>query len=172
MDRRTKICIWIILLGLANFVAYTMIYMLIGGEAVYGHIEKLDGGKVRCVLQSGHDVPRWVFIYSGIHSISIWPTMAAIMLAMLTLAKERIVSSMRSTIVRGRTFITILATVITFLAIVITIWFTLHFVTESVKARPPRRDQPATEKAEQAARGTEALAKLNCVSHRGASRLG
>jgi len=128
MDRRTKICIWIILLGLANFVAYTLVYMTVGGEAVYGHVEKLEGGKLRYVLQSGHEVTRTIFVYSGIHSISIWPTVGAVMLAMLTLAKERIASSMRSTIIRGRTMITILATVITMIVVVMTIVFTLSFL--------------------------------------------
>ena len=132
MDRRTKICIWIILIGLANFLAYTVLYMFIGGEAVSGVIRDNGRGGHEYFLKgpSQEDIPvsKGVYIYSGIHSISIWPTVAAIMLAMLTLAKERIVSSMRSTIVRGRTFITILATVITLTTAVITIWFVLQFV--------------------------------------------
>jgi hypothetical protein len=127
MDRRTKICIWVILVGLANFIIYTFVYMFIGGEAVNGRVELIEAHK-HYVLQSGHGVSLGIFLYSGIHSISIWLTVAAIMLAMLTLAKERIVSSMHSTIVRGRTFITILATVITFTTILITIWFILQFL--------------------------------------------
>ena len=128
MDRRTRICIWVILLGLSNFLAYSLIYMFIGGEAVNGHVERV-GDELRYYLQSGERVSRGVFIYSGIHSTSIWLTVAAIMLAMLTLAKERIVSSMASSIVRGRTFITILATIITLVTVVITIWFLLHFLS-------------------------------------------
>jgi hypothetical protein len=42
---------------------------------------------------------------------------------MLTLAKERIISSMRSAIVRGRTLMTILATIITIFVILMTILF-------------------------------------------------
>jgi heme/copper-type cytochrome/quinol oxidase subunit 2 len=68
-----------------------------------------------------------VYIYSGVHSVTIWVTVGAVMLAMLTLAKERIVSSMRTTIVRGRTLITILATIITLTVTVITLWFVLQF---------------------------------------------
>ena len=136
MDKKTRICIWVIMLGLANFLVYTIIYMFIGGEAVNGWIEQYyqvgDGArhvaKTIYFLQSQHVVSRSAFLYSGIHSISIWLTVAAVMLAMLTLAKERIVSSMHTTIVRGRTFITILATVITFTTVVITIWFILQFV--------------------------------------------
>jgi len=127
MDLRTKICIWIILIGLANFVGYTILYMHLGGEAVYGRLEREPDGQTRYILQSGREVSRGMYIYSGVHSISVWITVAAVMLAMLTLAKERIASSMRQSIIRGRTFITILATVITLLTVVITIWFVLHF---------------------------------------------
>lgn len=126
MDRRTKICIWIILAGLANFLAYVILYSIFWGEAINGFVET-TGGQVHYYLQSGRQVSRAVFIYSGIHSISIWPTVGAIMLAMLTLAKERIASSMRSSIIRGRTFITILAVVIAVVVIVITLLFSFHF---------------------------------------------
>jgi len=149
MDHRTRICLWIILIGLANFLAYTIIYMFIRGEAVNGWVEKNAAGQLRYVLQSQHHVSRSVFIYSGIHSISIWLTVAAIMLAMLTLAKERIVASMRSTVVRGRTFITILATVITMMTAVITIWFVLQFVDRLTHPQPPKGEPPSAIKAEQ-----------------------
>jgi len=126
MDKRTKICIWIILLGLANFVAYVILYWYFWGEAVNGRVE-LHAGQARYFLQSGVEVSRDVFIYSGMHSISIWPTVAAVMLSMLTLAKDQLIASMRSTLVRGRTFFTILATIIAFTTIVITIWFVIQF---------------------------------------------
>ncbi|MFP4354331.1 MAG: hypothetical protein ACLFUJ_04335 [Phycisphaerae bacterium] len=127
IDRPTRICIWVILLGLANFLAYTLIYMFIGGEAVHGHVDQV-GDQLHYYLQSGKQVSRGVYIYSGIHSTSIWLTVAAIMLAMLTLAKERIVSSMASSIVRGRTLITILATIITLVTVLITIYFIMTFL--------------------------------------------
>ena len=146
MDRRTKICIWIILIGLANFVAYTIMYMFIGGEAVNGWLEDRNG-QISYVLQSQHKVSRCVFVYSGIHSISIWATVASVMLAMLTLAKETIVSSMRRAIVRGRTFITILATIITLMTAVITIWFALQFIH---RLNNPKAVTPAVEFVEKA----------------------
>lgn len=147
MDRQTRICVWIIVVGLLNFIAYGVAYGFLGGEAVYGRVIVRDR-HVHYYLQSPAtpqapaaartdaralpdateiEVSRGVYIYSGIHSITILMTVAAIMLAMLTLAKERIVSSMRSTIVRGRTFITILATVVSLVVAVITIWFILQF---------------------------------------------
>src|ERR1017187_3315585 len=130
MDKRTKICIWVILLGLANFLAYWVIYLAIGtAEAINGMVYKMPGGAVQYMLHSGErDIAasRTMFIYSGIHSLSIWVTVAAMMLAMLTLAKERIVSSMRSTVLRGRTLITILATIITLMTIMMTVIFALQ----------------------------------------------
>ena len=133
MDRRTKTCIWIIQIGLANFLAFSLIYMFIGGEAVSGAIRDDGHGGHEYFLKgpSQEDIPvsKGVYIYSGIHSISIWVTVGAVMLAMLVLAKERIASSMRSTIIRGRTLITILATVITMTTAVIALWFILLFVS-------------------------------------------
>jgi len=134
------------LIGLANFLAYVILYWFFWGEAVNGHVEA-HGEQLRYFLQSGREVSRAVFIYSGIHSISIAPTVGAIMLAMLTLAKERIVSSMRSTIVRGRTMITILATIITMIVVVWTIWFILQFSSRLGAPRPipPAETQAAVQ---------------------------
>jgi heme/copper-type cytochrome/quinol oxidase subunit 2 len=140
MDKRTKICIWVILIGLANFLAYWIVYLALGaGEAVNGMVWKLPGGVVHYVLHSGERdivVSRAMFIYSGIHSLSIWVTVAAMMLAMLTLARERIVSSMRSTVLRGRTLITILATVITLMTVMMTIIFALQFAYRVTHPQP------------------------------------
>ena len=80
MDRRTRICIWIILIGLANFLAYVILYWFFWGEAVNGRVVEIDG-QTLYFLQSGKEVSRAVFIYSGLHSISIAPTVGAIMLA-------------------------------------------------------------------------------------------
>jgi hypothetical protein len=138
MDRRTRICIWVIILGLGNFLVYTVLYVFINGEAVNGWVELQDGHR-HYYLQSGTPVSRDVFVYSGIHSISIWVTVAAVMLAMLTLAKDRIISSMHRTVVRGRTFITILATIITLTTALATVYFILIFARTIAKPKvlPP-----------------------------------
>jgi len=146
MDRRTRICIWIILIGLANFLAYVILYWFIWGEAVNGRVEA-HGEELRYFLQSGQEVSRGVFLYSGIHSISIAPTVGAIMLAMLTLAKDRVISSMRRTIVRGRTLITILATIITMIVAVWTIWFVLQFSDRLSTPRPAKLPAPVSRAA-------------------------
>ncbi|MFB3891432.1 MAG: hypothetical protein ACE15C_05340 [Phycisphaerae bacterium] len=141
MDRRTKVCIWIILLGLANFLAYGVGYAFIGGEAWSAGVISGPDGQVKYYVLTGggwewKEVPRGVYIYSGIHSISIWVTSAAVMMAMLLLAKERIVSSMHSTIVRGRTLITILGTIITITAIIVTLLVTLQFLNRLTHPLP------------------------------------
>lgn len=111
MDLRTKICLWIILIGMANFLAYTISYAILWGEAVNGRVE-YESGRVVYLLQSGKEVSRAQFVYSGIHSITIWPTVLAVLLALLTLAKDRITDSMQSAAMRGRTLCTILAVLI------------------------------------------------------------
>ena len=142
MDRRTRICLWIIVLGLGNFVAYTIAYMFIGGDAMNGYVRtaRVDGQVVRHYWLSrggqGFTVPGPVWIYSAVHSLSVWLTVGAVLLAMLTLAKDRIVSSMRATVVRGRTFMTILATLIVFITVVITAYFILHIVTQLTAPQP------------------------------------
>jgi len=144
--RRTRICVWIILAGLINFLAYIVLYIYFYGEAVNGTIVTADG-QTRYFLQSNAEVSQAAFIYSGIHSISIWPTVGAIMLSMLTLAKERVASSMRKTIVRGQTLITVFATIISLTVIVITIWFTLQFIdrfknpSDTLPSSPPGHRQ-------------------------------
>jgi len=142
MDRRTRICIWIIMIGLANFLAYVILYWFFWGEAVNGRVEA-RGDELRYFLQSGQEVSRGVFLYSGIHSISIAPTVGAIMLAMLTLAKDRVISSMRRTIVRGRTMITVLALAITVIVLLWTMVFVRKFAKVWAFPLEPTTSRPA-----------------------------
>ena len=141
---RTKICIWIIALGLLNFLAYTLAYLQLGGDAMNGYVrlepvKNLAGGAERwvrhyylCAEGRSIQVGRGAWIFSAVHAISIWITVGAVLLAMLTLAKDQIISSMRSSIVRGRTFITILATIVTLISVSVTIWFVIHMVHQLV----------------------------------------
>ena len=148
MDRRTKVCILIIVIGLGNFLAYTIMYMFLGGDAMNGyvHVDPADGARHHYLVAKGvpFEVSGPVWVYSAVHSISIWVTVGAVLLAMLTLAKDRIISSMHSTVVRGRTFITILATIITLTTAVATVYFILIFARKLAqpKAAPPT---PATQ---------------------------
>ena len=113
MDLRTKICLWVIVIGMANFLAYTIGYTVIGGESVRGKVyDDPATGRRTYELDNGQEVSRGIFIYMGVHSIVLWVSVAAVMLAMLTLAKDRIADSMQSAAMRGRTFCTVLAVVI------------------------------------------------------------
>ncbi len=142
MDRCTRICILIIVIGLVNFLAYAVVYMSIDGDAMNGYVraDVVDGRKVLHYYLVKHgnpvEVSRGVWIYSAVHSISIWITVGAVLLSMLTLAKDRIISSMHSSIVRGRTFITILATVVTLISLAITMWFLLYMIRHLVNPAP------------------------------------
>ena len=119
-----------ILVGLANFLVYTIAYLILGGEAIHGRIIAAGDGTQYFLAGRADPVSRFVFIYSAIHSISIWPTFGAVMLAMLTLAKDRIVESMHSALVRGRAIITLLAVIIAIIAILLTFRFTRRFVSQ------------------------------------------
>ena len=139
--RQTRVCVWVILLGLLNFLLYFIGYWILWGEAVHGHVFS-DGTSLTYVLYSGREavqqlgqlspkaqiVSRGAFLYSGVHSISIWLTVGAVLLAMLTLAKERIVSSESRAILRGRTLITVVATLISVAVVLVTVEVTVEFV--------------------------------------------
>jgi hypothetical protein len=141
MHRRTKICIWIILIGIANFLAFVVGYSVLWGEALHGEVLVAEGGELIYRLQKGEEVSRGAFIYSGIHSISLWLTVGVIMLSMLTLAKERIASSMRVAILRGRTLITVLATIITISVLVASTVASLRFVRKFDSPEPVATEQ-------------------------------
>ena len=129
MDFRTKLCLWVIIVGMANFLAYTVGYTIIGGESVRGKLyEDEQTGERTYFLDSGVEVNRGAFIYIGIHSISIWVSVAAVMLSMLTLAKDRIADSMRSAAMRGRTFCTVLAVLIGICTAGLTFQFIREFI--------------------------------------------
>ena len=143
MTRRTRniICLWIIFLGLANFVSYTIAYGYIGGDAKNGEIR--DGQ----YFVRGHfihfrqhpngnetEVSRGVWIYSYIHSITIPPTVAAMIISTLLLARPHIIATMREGVIGGQTLITIFMTVVILFVGVITIWFILDFITNLASA--------------------------------------
>ena len=142
LNRRTKICIWIILLGLANFVAYSAVYFTLGGEAIHGGVKIKTTGQGHSlhyyVLDRGDDreVSRGQWMYSATHSTSIPITVGAILLAMLTVAKDRIVSSLHSSVVRGRALITLLAVVVTVCSLAWLAWF-LHTMISQLRNPSP-----------------------------------
>ncbi|MFA5863823.1 MAG: hypothetical protein WC975_03960 [Phycisphaerae bacterium] len=141
MNRRTRnrIYLWVIFLGLANFVSYTVVYGYIGGDAKNGEVR--DGR----YFVRGHfihihfndreretEVSRGTWIYSYLHSISILPTMAAIIVSMLILARPHIIATMKEGFIGGQTLITIFATVVILIVGAITTWFILDFIRDLI----------------------------------------
>jgi hypothetical protein len=146
LQRRTRnrICIWLIFGGLLNFLVYTIVYAQLGGDAKNGGHgayvnevgEKMEGYFIRghfihSVGGQAKGVPRWVWIYSYLHSISLWPTQAAMVISMLILARPHIIATMReSTWIRGTTFIAVVITLTAVLCSALTLWFTMQFISE------------------------------------------
>ena len=135
MDRRTRnrLCIWIIGLGLLNLLAYTVVYAYIQGDAVNG--ESKDGRYyVRGHFLHGpegkqREVDRATWIYSYVHSISVWPTEGVVLICLLILARPHIIATMKEDgMVSGQTFITICITVVVLLMSATTLWFLLDFL--------------------------------------------
>ncbi len=130
--RRIRICVWLIILGLGNFICYATVYAIIGGDAPNGRIDETGQHYVRghfVHASSGYEceVTRGVWIYSYLHSISIWPSIATVLLAMLMLARPHIMATYQHGIVRGTTLVTIMATVIVFVTSLIMLAFIVEF---------------------------------------------
>jgi len=146
MQRRTRnrICIWLIIGGLLNVLAYTIVYGALGGDAKNGFIElrqQPDGSVQKIYHISGHylhniggqqkEVPRWEWYYSYLHSISLWPTQAAMIISMLILAQPHIIATMRENAwIRGPAFITVAITLTAVLYSAMTIWFIIHLIRD------------------------------------------
>jgi hypothetical protein len=154
MQRRTRnrICIWLIFLGLINFLAYTIVYAELGGDAKNGGVEvKLnadgspvlddEGDPVKIYYIRGHfirgpagersDVHRATWIYSYIHSISIWPTQGMLMICMLILAQPHIIATMReNSVMQGTTFVSMTITLVAVVYTAMSVWFVLGFIWE------------------------------------------
>lgn len=138
---------WLILIGLANYLAYGITYAFLQGDAKNGYIEARptkDGQSAASYYVGGHfirhgaqgkfsEVTRNQWIYSYIHSISLWPTHAAVLLSMLTLARPHIIGTMRDSRLTGPIFITVVATLIVVMSAAATLWFLLEFLSELQK---------------------------------------
>ncbi len=125
-------CIWIIALGVANFIAYTVSYSFIGGDAHNGEIREgvhyVRGHFLHGPTGAERSVSRGLWIYSYIHSISIWPSIAAVLVCNMILARPHIIATMKEGLVSGGTFVTVVITLLSFLALVATVLFTLDFI--------------------------------------------
>ncbi len=139
MSRRTRIriCVWLIVLGLGNFLAYAVVYAIIGGDAHNGYIRADERGNETYYVR-GHfihrekgqeqGVSKGVWIYSYIHSISIWPSIAVVLVAMMSLARPHIMATYQHGMMKGATLVTVLNTLIVFVTLIIMINFIYEFV--------------------------------------------
>ena len=113
-------------------MVYAIVYAMIGGDAPNGYIRNgvyyIRGHFVHRQIGYEQDVARWVWIYSYVHSISIWPSIAAVLLAMLVLARPHILATYQQGIIRGSTLVTVLATVIVTITSLIMISFIVDFI--------------------------------------------
>jgi hypothetical protein len=134
----------LIFVGLCNFLAYTVIYAELGGDAKnggHGPYINEQGEQVSGYYITGHfihgangrsrGVSRGVWIYSYLHSISLWPTQAVMVICMLILARPHIIATMQqSNLIRGPTFITAVMTIVIVLCAAMTMLFTAHFIRD------------------------------------------
>lgn len=130
--QRVRICVWLIVLGLGNFFLYAISYAIIGGDAHNGAIRDgeyfVRGHFVHTATGMERPVRAWVWYYSYLHSISIWPSIAAVLLSMLALARPHIMATYKHGIVRGGTLVTVISTLIVFVTMLIMVTFIVHFV--------------------------------------------
>lgn len=141
--RRNKVCIRVIAIGAANFVAYTILYAALGGDAHNGErrVSRLsDGGtRVTYVIRGHHvrsiagkerQVSASQWIYSYLHSISVLITSGAMIISMLVLARPDILATMRDGWISGRTFITAFATLVVLITLAATTLFGWDFISQ------------------------------------------
>ncbi len=134
--RRNKVLIALIAAGLLNVLAYTIIYAMIGGDAKNGWIDEgqcfLRGHFLRLGTEGqATQVSRPMWIYSYVHSISIWPSIGAVLCCMLLLARPHIIATMQEdSLIRGQSFVTVAMTII----VIITSASMIYFVTDFVQA--------------------------------------
>src|SRR5262245_32413191 len=136
--RRNRICLRIIMIGLLNFLLYTVCYAALGGDAHHGGIRSVvaaDGTTREAYFVRGHfirdpagkerEVHGWLWIYSYLHSMSVFATSAAMLISMLVLARPHIIATMRGGWISGQAFIIVFGTIfvlVTSAAIFIFAW--------------------------------------------------
>lgn len=141
--RRNQLCIGVIVLGLANYVFYTLGYAALGGDAPNGHrglVTRDDGAQEVGYFVRGHfihslsghecEVSRGAWVYSYLHSISVPLTSGAMIISMLVLARPHILATMRGGWVSGQTFVAALGTIVILVTCSAAFMFAWNFVVE------------------------------------------
>ena len=131
---RNKLLIWVIALGLLNFAVYTFFYWYFQGDARNGFIRDgeyfLRGHFLRFRMgQTTAPVARGIWIYSFIHSISIWPTIGAVLASMFVLARPHIIATMKAdSLLSGKTFTNACLVIVVAVVLVATVVFSIDLV--------------------------------------------
>ncbi len=140
--RRNQICITIIAIGLLNFLAYTLSYGILGGDAYNGYRKTVlrDGSSHAEYFIRGHhvrvveglitEVSRGTWIYSYLHSITVPLTSGALIISMLILARPHIIATMRDGWIGGPTFVIAFGTIVILASLAATIMLISHFVAQ------------------------------------------
>ncbi|MFQ5807104.1 MAG: hypothetical protein ACE5I3_11710 [Phycisphaerae bacterium] len=141
--RRNKLCIGIIAIGALNFLIYTVMYAALGGDAHNGEariVERPDGTTQAVYYVRGHfirsldgqaaQVSRRVWIYSYLHSMSVFVTSAAMIISMLVLARPHILATMRDGWISGQTFVTAFGTLVILITSGALVVFAWDFVAQ------------------------------------------
>lgn len=150
---RNRILVAIIFLGLTNFAVYTVFYWHFQGDARNGCIRFVAGPTAAHATQPefilrGHflrargglesaAVSRGVWIYSFVHSISIWITVGGVLVSMLVLARPHIIATIESdarisgrTVVNGCIVLVVVVTLASAGVFAVNLWQALEAVAE------------------------------------------
>lgn len=140
---RNKLCIAVIAVGALNFVAYTVAYAVFGGDAYNGSVRQVEGADgvarpayyvrghfIRSLTGKEAEVSRGIWIYSYLHSISVFVTSAAMIISMLVLARPHILATMRGAWISGRTFILSFSLIVILVMSAAVFVFTWDFIAE------------------------------------------
>jgi hypothetical protein len=141
--RRNQLCIAIIAIGALNFLIYTITYAVVGGDAHNGEarlVERSDGRTETAFFVRGHfihslrgketEVSRRLWVYSYLHSMSVFVTSAAMIISMLVLARPHILATMRGGWISGRVFVAAFGTAVVVIASAAIIVFAWDFVVQ------------------------------------------
>lgn len=141
--RRNRLCMRIIYIGLLNFVLYTIVYAALGGDAHNGERRKIatpDGGSRYAYFVRGHfirdiegqerEVNSTLWVYSYLHSISVFVTSAAMIISMLVLARPHIIATMRDGWINGQTFLVVFGTIVVLVTATAVCLFSWDFVEQ------------------------------------------
>jgi hypothetical protein len=145
--RRNKLCIAVIALGALNFIVYTILYAVLGGDAHNGErsvvitpggeqqvVYTVRGHFLRSLAGQASVVSRSAWLYSYLHSISVLITSGAMIISMLVLARPHIIATMRDGLIRGPAFVFALGAITTLTTAAAVALFVWDLVAELTSA--------------------------------------